>query len=269
MPIPDEKRMSLGEHLEELRRRVLAALLGPAAGFAVCFFLLRDHLVYAILNPRYPAFLKLDAPALTFNLASPYDAFVTAMVVSLIAGCILTAPWSLYHLWAFVAAGLYEHERRHVRSFGAVSVVLFFSGAAFFYFLIYPVAVAFLYGFARQYNEFAAAWGHGVSTIEPGTLLGGYVHFVMVLMLVFGLMFEMPLVVLFLGRTGLVDVATFSRYRRHVVLILVIVAAIVTPPDVFSQVALSVPMWILYEAGLLVLRWTERRKRREAGGSSS
>ncbi|MBN2584021.1 MAG: twin-arginine translocase subunit TatC [Planctomycetes bacterium] len=269
MPTPDEKRMSLGEHLEELRRRVFYALAGPAVGFVACFFLLREHLLYAILNPPYPTFLTIDAPPLEFNLASPYDAFVTAMITSLIAGIILTSPWSIYHLWAFIAAGLYEHERRHVRVFGVVSVLLFLAGAAFFYYVVYPLAVSFLYGFTQEYNEFAARWAGRVSTIEPTTLLGGYVHFVMLLMLVFGLMFELPLVVLFLGRIGIVDVATFSRYRRHVILGLVILAAIVTPPDVFSQIALAVPMWILYEAGIIILRLTERRKMRQKDASPS
>jgi sec-independent protein translocase protein TatC len=233
-----------------------------------CFFFLRDHLLYVLLNPPYPEFLRLDAPrSVEFNLSSPYDAFVTAMMTSLIAGCIVTAPWSIYHLWAFVGAGLYEHERRHVRWFAVSSVGLFFLGAAFFYYLIYPMSVAFLYGFAEQYNAFVARGLSGKATIEFNSLLGGYVHFVMLLMLVFGVMFEVPLVVLFLGKLGLVEAKTFARYRRHVVVALVVISAIVTPPDVFSQLALAGPMWILYEAGIVILRLGDRRKKRAAATS--
>jgi len=268
LPEPDIKKMSLGEHLEDLGRRLLLALAGPAVGFVVCYICFRNHLLYAILNPRFPAFLPVKPVNLAFNMANPYDAFVTMMFTSFIVGCIATSPWSIYHIWSFISGGLYPKERRYVRSFGGFSAGLFLAGAAFFYFLVYPMTVSFLYSFGGQYNKFVTRlFGQG-ATIQPHTLLGGYVNFVLLLTLVFGLMFQLPLVVLFLGKVGLADVGTFRRYRRHVILGLVALAALVTPPDVFSQVALALPMWLLYEIGVLLLWISERRKQRAASQQS-
>ena len=260
--------MSLGEHLEDLRRRVLYALAGPAVGFVVCYVFFRNHLLYAVANPHFPEFLPIKKVELAFNLANPYDAFITMMFTSFVVGCIATSPWSIYHIWSFVSGGLYPKERRYVRSFGVFSAVLFLTGAAFFYFLVYPVTVSFLYSFGTEYNEFVARLLGEGSTILPNTLLGGYVNFVLLLTLVFGLMFQLPLVVLFLGKIGLADAGMFRHYRKHVFLGLVALAALVTPPDVFSQVALALPMWLLYEIGILILRISARRKRRAASEQS-
>jgi len=265
---PDETRMTFGEHLEELRRRLLYALAGPVVGFLVCFVFLRDRLLAAIVSPVYPhwrlfghTILRIERVPVEFTLSTPYSVFMTSMFVALVVGIIFTAPWSLYHIWAFMAVGLKPRERRWIRLFGPASVLLFAAGASFFYFVVYPMVVHFLYGFGRQFNEFLAASG-GEPMMSNNTLFDGYVYFVMLLTLVFGLMFELPLVVFFLGKTGLVDAATFARYRRHVIVSLVFVAAMVTPPDVFSQVALAVPMMILYELGILLVRLSDRQRRK-------
>lgn len=264
----EERRMTFGEHLEELRRRILYALVAPVIGFIVCFIFFREHLLAAVVNPVYPEWrlfghdiLAIERVNVEFTLSNPYAMFVTYMFISLIAGLILTAPWSLYHLWAFVAAGLYPRERRWVHILAPVSLLLFASGAAFFYFIVYPVVISFLYGFGIEFNTFLRAH-NGTDMVSNNTLLDGYVHFVMLLTFVFGLMFELPLVVFFLGRTGLVRVETFTRYRRHVIVAVVLVAAMVTPPDVFSQIALAIPMMALYELGILMVRLTRRRERR-------
>ncbi len=266
MPESDERKMSLGEHLEDLRRRVLYALAGPVAGFVVCYVFFRNQLLYTIINPRFPTFLPVKPVKLAFNMANPYDVFITMMFTSFIVGCIATSPWSIYHVWSFVAGGLYPKERRYVRGFGVFSALLFLTGAAFFYFVVYPVTVSFLYSFATQYNTFVARLVGEGSTIKLDTLLRGYVNFVLLLTLVFGVMFQLPLVVLFLGKIGVADAGTFRHYRKHVVLGLVALAALVTPPDVFSQVALALPMWLLYEIGILILRITDWRKQRAASG---
>lgn len=252
MTQPDEIRMTLGEHLDELRRRIFYALLGPAVGFVVCFGFFRDELLDLILNPVYPhwelfgyTILDIRPVDVQFTMRAPYAAFTTCMFISLIAALILSAPWSLYHLWAFVATGLRPPERRWVRVFAPFSLVLFAAGAAFFYFVAYPIVISFFYEFGREFNAHV-----GRQVITDYTDFNGYVSFVMVLIFVFGLMFELPLVVFFLGKTRLVSVATFRRLRRHVILGIFIVAAIVTPPDVFSQVSLALPMVLLYELGI-------------------
>ena len=268
MPEPGERKMNLGEHLEELRRRMLYALAGPVVGFIVCYVFFRNYLLYGILNPRFPTFLPVKPVEHAFNMSTPYDVFITMMFTSFIVGCIVTSPWFIYHIWSFISGGLYPKERRYVRSFGYFSAVLFLTGAAFFYFIVYPVTVSFLYSFAAEYNEFIARLGGQGATIKPDTLLGGYVNFVLLLTLVFGVMFQLPLVVLFLGKVGLADVKTFRHYRRHVLLGLVALSALVTPPDVFSQVALALPMWLLYEIGILMVWISARRKERAASEQS-
>jgi len=252
---PDEVRMTLGEHLDELRRRLSYALLGPLVGFIVCFGFLRDQILDRLLNPIYPhwelfgyTILRVDPVDVQFTMKSPYSAFTTTMLVSLIAGLILTAPWTVYHLWAFVASGLRAKERRWIRLFAPISLLLFVAGAAFFYFVVYPIVIRFFYEFGREFNDYA-----GREVITGYTDFDGYISFVMVLIFLFGLMFELPLVVYFLGKTRLVTVSTFRRYRRHVILGIFVLAAVATPPDAFSQVALALPMILLYELGILMV----------------
>jgi sec-independent protein translocase protein TatC len=198
---------------------------------------------------------------LTLNFASPYSFFLTSMLVSFVAGLVLTSPWVVYHLWAFVAGGLLSQERRYVKLYGGVSLLLFLAGAACFYYVVYPVAVNFFYSFAQSFNDLQLQRFGSRVFITNMTPVDSYVNFVLMMALVFGLMFQTPLVVLFLGRSGIVDVRTFSKYRRHAILAIVIIAAVVTPTaDAFSCLALAVPMWILYELGILMVRITMPRK---------
>jgi sec-independent protein translocase protein TatC len=252
--------MSLGEHLEELRRRILYALAGPVIGFIVCFFFFRNDLLGLIINPVYPTWelfghkiLVIEPVSISFTLRAPYSAFTNTMMISLIAGCILTAPWSLYQLWSFIAVGLRDNEKHWVHIVTPFSALLFALGAVFFYFVVYPVVLTFLYNFGE-----GLVGPNGERVITGATLFDGYVGFVMLLVLVFGLMFELPLVVFFLGKARLVSAATFRKYRRHVILSIVALSAMVTPPDIFSQLALALPMAILYEIGILAVVLTER-----------
>ncbi len=255
--------MGFGDHLDELRRRIMLAIAGPIVGFIVIWVWFRYELMDWILRPQFPEWrvfghdlLVLKPIELDFLQAAPSTAFVTFATISLIGGIILSAPWIIYHVWAFVAEGLYPHERRAIRLYGVFTVVLFFLGGAFFYFIVYPMSISFLYGFGESFNQYLQT-RHGASpAILPQSLLDEYVRFVLMMVLIFGLMFELPLVVLFLGRARMVSVDALKRYRRHVILGLVVTSAIVTPPDVFSQVALALPMWLLYEAGILLVRIT-------------
>lgn len=255
--------MTFADHLDELRRRILFALAGPAVAFLVIWIWFRHPLMQWILYPPAPRWrlfgydiLYLDMPELGFAQSAPTSAFVTFASICLIAAIIAAAPWIIYQVWAFVAAGLYPHERRAVRIYGLAAVLLFFAGAAFFYFLVYPISVSFLYGFGHDYNQYLLGQYGAQPQILNQTLLEGYVRFVLMLILVFGLMFQLPIAIMFLGRLGLVNVQSLCRYRRHTILALLIIAAIVTPPDVFSQIALALPMWGLYEIGILALRLT-------------
>ena len=267
MPEAHEKRMTIAQHLEELRRRVLYALLGPVVGFVVCFFFLRDQVLFCLLRPMYPAWrlfghdlLVVQPVEVRLTLNAPYTAVFNYMYVAFLAGCIATAPWWIYQLWAFVAAGLYPRERRKVAAYGATSLALFFAGAAFFFFVIYPLTMSVLYGFADEFNAYLASQGLQ-PMLDKSTLFDNYMNFALLMALVCGLMFELPLVVLFLGRMGLVSLASFRKYRRLAILIIFVVAAVASPgPDVVSQLCLAIPMILLYELGLILLRFSKRKE---------
>jgi sec-independent protein translocase protein TatC len=180
---------------------------------------------------------------------APAEAFTAYMKVSFIAGLILSSPWVFYQLWMFVATGLYPHERRYVYTAVPFSVVLFVTGALFFLFVVAPITLRFFLAFA-DLMEVASNW-----------TLPGYISFVTVLMLVFGLAFQMPIAIFIVYRTGLVALGTLRSIRKYVVLAVFIIAAVVTPPDVISQVTLAMPLYALYELGI-VLCWTSDRKKK-------
>ncbi len=271
----EEVRMTLGEHLDELRRRLLRAVLGVVAGMVVCFFL--GEYIFQILFLPLAVATGGRPPNLYFR--SLPEAFSTYLRVSLIAGAVLASPYALYQMWLFIAAGLYRRERQAVRRYLLPSVVLFILGVAFFLFVVAPLVTGFFLHFAQSSYPTPPTWGGWLSEylgrndlaaatsrpakagtfVQPWLTLGEYISFVALLSLVFGLGFQTPLVVLFLGRSGIVPVQRMRRVRRYVFLIICIVSAIVTPADVGSMVALAVPMYLLYELGL----FAAARKRAE------
>jgi sec-independent protein translocase protein TatC len=265
VPETEEQRMTFGEHLDDLRRRVMLAVIAPLAATIVCYVWFRNDLLHILLDPPFPAWrlwghdiLVLTPPHIDLNPATPYTAFMTQMMVALVAGLILASPWVFYQIWSFVGAGLKPRERRFVHLYGPVSLLLFLGGVLFFYFLIYPVALSYLYSFGQDFNSFQTAHYSDRVRIMDSSFLGQYVNFVLLVGFVFGLMFETPLVILFLGRVGIVRLETFRRQRKIALLIIVIVAGLVTPPDAFSQIALAIPMYALYELGMLLLRLTTK-----------
>ena len=267
MPDVEEQRMTFGEHLDDLRRRVFLAVLAPLVGSIVCYVWFRNELLHIILDPPFPAWrlgghdlLVLTPPHFDLNPATPYTALVTLMMVSLIAGLILTSPWVFYQIWAFVGAALKPRERRFVRIYGPFSLLLFLTGVLFFYFLIYPVALCCLANFGQAFNASVADDPSAHVRIMPSAMLADFVNFALMLGFVFGLMFETPLVILFLGRVGIVQLETFRRQRKIACMVIVIVAGLVAPPDPYSMIALAIPMYGLYELGLLLLRLTTKRE---------
>ncbi|HLB74439.1 MAG TPA: twin-arginine translocase subunit TatC [Sedimentisphaerales bacterium] len=243
---PHDTTMSLGDHLDELRARLILAIIGLVLGSIVCLilgpYLIRFiELPYANLKVKY----NLD----DLKVLAPADAFMAYMKISMIAGLILSSPWVFYQLWMFVAAGLYQHERRYVRTTVPFSVILFVAGAMFFLFAVAPLSLAFFLKFGRFIN------------VEPAWTLGLYVSFITTLMLVFGLGFQTPIAMFILNKTGLVSLGGLRKSRRYVLLGIFVVAAIATPgPDVISQVALAIPLYSLFELGILLCRLSERKK---------
>jgi sec-independent protein translocase protein TatC len=235
--------MSLGDHLEELRTRLILALIGLAAGAVICLF----------FGPRIITFIQKPytelMPGRPLIALAPADAFVGYMKVALISGLIVSSPWVFYQLWMFVSAGLYPREKRYVRLAVPFSAALFVTGALFFIYVVAPISLAFFLKFGEIIN------------VSPNWTFQKYVSFITVLMLVFGLGFQTPIAIFFLNKTGLVSIAALHRSRKYVLLGVFVVAAIATPPDVISQITLAVPLYLLFELGILLSYIAQRKKK--------
>jgi sec-independent protein translocase protein TatC len=239
--------MSLGDHLEELRTRLIFAIIGVAVGAVVCF-ILGPHLLHFIEMPYNN--LKAEYGLSDLKVLAPADAFTMYMKISLIGGLILSSPWVFYQLWMFVAAGLYEHEKRYVRTAVPFSAILFIAGAMFFLFVIAPITLIFFLKFGRAIN------------IEVAWTLREYVSFMVTLTLVFGLAFQTPIAIFILNRVGLVSLKALCSSRKYVVLGVVIVASMVIPgSDTFSLFALAIPLYMLFELGILLCYVAQRKKK--------
>ncbi len=243
-----DRPMTLGEHLEELRRRLIYALLGLAGGM-VLGLVFGASLVRVLEGPyqRIAAEMHLDPAPAALTVT---DAFFTYFRVAFIAGILVAAPWIFYQLWQFVAVGLRPRERRYVHCSIPISALLFLAGALFFLTVVSGPMLRFFLGF-NQWLE-----------VRPVIRLSELIAFMTNLMLVFGIAFQTPVAVFILARTGVVPLPTLRRYRRHVILILLVVAALLTSPSPVDQVAMAVPMWLLYEAGIALAAMLERRDAR-------
>lgn len=234
--------MSLGDHLEELRLRILLALAGVIIGSVICLF----------FGPKIIAFIQQPynnlMPDRPLTALAPADAFIGYMKISLIAGLIFSSPWVFYQLWMFVVAGLYPNERRYVHMAVPFCAFLFITGALFFLYIVAPITLAFFLKFGEVINV-TANW-----TFQK------YVSFITVLMLVFGIAFQTPIAILFLNKTGLIPLSALRKSRRYVLLGVFVVAAIATPPDVISQITLAIPLYALFELGIMLSRIANRRK---------
>lgn len=224
--------LPLTGHLAELRSRLLKALLGIAATFSVCYPQ-SAHLFHVLEWP-----LKTAAAEGGYELqivgTGVAEAFFTRLSVSFIAAVFLALPIVLYQLWKFVVPGLREGEAAHARWFVLFGTAFFLSGATFCYAIVFPVGFPF---FLSEYESIG---------VEPVIRIGEYLAFASRLMLAFGVTFEMPVVTFFLARTGLVDHRLLLRQSRYAILVIFIVAAILTPPDVVSQTMMAVPLLGLY-----------------------
>ena len=238
----DDVPMSIIGHLNELRRRLFRIVIIVVLGF-VAFYGVSEQL-YAFLSAPLQACMP-EGSKLIYT--SPQGAFFTYMKVALVASLFGTSPFSFYQIWAFIAPGLYREEKRAVLPLAFFSSVFFLAGAAFCFFLVFPIAFQFFMGFATD-------------TIVPMISVEEYLSFALKLLIAFGVVFEMPLFAYFLSRFGILTPAFMRRSRRYAVLAIFIVAAILTPPDVFSQCLMALPMLLLYEVSIYVSAMAYRKK---------
>lgn len=231
-------------HLIELRTRLVRALLGVALVFLGLFHWSGD--IYHLLAKPLLDALPQGANMIATDVTAPF--FVPVKVTMLVA-FLISLPNTLYQIWAFVAPGLYHHEKRLVLPLVVASLLLFLTGMAFAYFLVFPVVFGFM----------SAVTPVGVSMM---TDIDKYLSFVLGMFMAFGVTFEVPVVVILLVRMGVVSVDKLRQGRPYVIVGAFVVAAIVTPPDVLSQTLLAVPLWLLYEAGILMAVFLGRKKER-------
>jgi sec-independent protein translocase protein TatC len=236
--------MPLTAHLAELRLRLIWCLLALTVGFIVCYAF-SDKIVAALQFPPTLVGSRIKVP---LQIIAPAEAFMTYIKVALIAGLFLVLPVVLYQLWQFVAPGLLEHEKKYTVPFLVGSAVLFYSGGIIFY-LVLPFIIHFLLSFAT-------------GDIRASLSVGYYVTFCVRLMIAFGLVFQLPIVVVFLTQLGLLSSRLLVRYFRHAVVLIFIIAAVLTPTtDPLSLLFMVLPMLLLYGLSILAAKGVELRPR--------
>lgn len=224
-------------HLIELRNRLLRAVAGWLVVF-IALFPFADRL-YSLLAAPLLSKLPQGAQMIATAVTTP---FFVPMKVTMLTAFLIALPWMIYQCWAFIAPGLYAHEKRLIRPLLAAAVVLFFIGMSFAYFVVFPVVFSFLVGSAPQ----------GVTVM---TDIAEYLDFVIGLFVAFGFAFEVPIAVVLMSLMGWVTLAQLKESRSYVIVGAFVLGAIFTPPDIVSQCMLALPLWLLYELGLLVVRW--------------
>jgi sec-independent protein translocase protein TatC len=235
-------------HLVELRSRLVRAVGVVLAIFVALFLYPGSGYIYDILALPLMNALPEGSKMIATGVITP---FMVPVKVTALVGFMIALPYVLYQAWAFVAPGLYEHEKKLAAPLIVASSVLFFIGVAFCYFFVFGKVFAFIHDFAPK-------------SITPAPDIEAYFSFVITMFLAFGITFEIPIVVIVLVRMGIVTVQKLKEARPYVVVGAFVVAAVVTPPDVLSQFMLAVPMCILYEAGLFFARFVGTRPKPES-----
>ena len=229
-----EKCFTLVEHLEEIRSRLIKSII---------FIIIASCALYAFCEP---ILANLAKPVGKLVFIAPQEAFVTNIKIAFLGGLLLSSPFILYHVWAFVSLGLRPNERKYSLIFAPTSLIFFILGASFGYFIIAPIGIRFLLGFSTDF-------------ITPMITVSKYISFIGTLVLAFGVVFELPLISLFLTKIRVVTPKFLSSKRRHAIVVMFIMAAIFTPPDVVTQCLMAIPLLILYEIGIIFSKCAYRK----------
>lgn len=255
----EDEKLPITEHLGELRKRILISLIVFLVAFIVCFnfsenifkliiFPLKYNLVLSLSNP-YLQFLpddKLEGTKLVF--LAPAEALWMSIKISAVASLIVGLPVFLYQLWKFVSPGLLQHEKKYFIPFIFSGSLLFLAGAFFCFFIILPFAISFLLTYKVG------------DILMPMLSVGMYVDFCLKFILAFGIIFELPVVIIFLTKIGLVTPQFLAKNRKYAILMSFLLSAVLTPtPDAFNQILMAVPMIALYEVGIWVSKFFKRR----------
>ena len=310
---PEEYRMTVGEHLEELRKRLFLGLGGFMLAFIVFMVpSIGEHVVYYVCRPLFIALARNGLPP-QVHTTDPAEAFMTYIKAAMISAAAIAGPWILYQMWLFVAAGLYPHERKYITKYLPLSILLFVTGITFLYFYVLPLMLEFFIGFqiggmmplgkdmgvvptppggataplvipilpddptnptpgslwmnattgvlkiclAPGTNRILA-FGSG-NAVTPLITLATYFEMVIGLLLSFGIAFQLPLIVLALVRIGIIEIDALRKARRIVYFVLTILSAVIVPDVVTGMVALMIPLVLLYELGILLAKWSQKK----------
>ena len=261
-PSGEEGAMTLWEHLEELRSRIVRMAIAFLAGATLCW-VYKERLLGWLTEPFLLAWKENHlADKATLHFGSPAALFISYVHLAALAGFIVALPIILYQVWAFVAPGLYSREKRYAIPFVISSCGLFLLGGYFGWAVAFPRAFGFLLGFA---NELPKIHGLDSITLKPTVMIGDYIEFVTRMFLAFGATAELPVLVLFLAVAGLVTHRHLIKFFRYFIVVAFIISAILTPPDPMSQILMAVPLIGLYGVGIVVAWFiTVGRERRQA-----
>ncbi|MGB0749660.1 MAG: twin-arginine translocase subunit TatC [Magnetospiraceae bacterium] len=251
-PLPDDGNMSLLEHIMELRNRLMYAGGAVLIAFLGCFYFAQE--IYAFLvNPLANILIEKGSnPRMIYTAL--YEVFFAQIKVSFFTALFIAFPVIAYQFWAFVAPGLYRHEKGALMPYLVLSPLLFFMGGALVYYLIFPLAFEFFLGFETPATE------NGGIPIELETKVGEYLFLVMRLIFAFGISFQLPLVLTLMARIGAVTSRGLAAKRKFAIVGVFCFAAVLTPPDLISQIGLAIPIMGLYEISIFAVRAVERKK---------
>ncbi len=238
----DDEKQPFLSHLEELRKRLITSAIAVGIGFVIAYFF-SEKLFQLLIMPLKQVMPEGDQLIFT-NLP---EMFFTYLKVAFITGIMATAPVIFYQLWMFIAPGLYKNEKRFVTPFVVASTILFVGGALFGYFVVFPFGFKFFIGFSNEYVK-------ALPSVKQ------YFSFSIKLLFAFGIVFELPVVIFFLTKMGVVTPEILKRKRKYAILLTFVLAAILTPPDVITQCMMAGPLIILYEFGILVSRLAKKKK---------
>ncbi|MGE3980543.1 MAG: twin-arginine translocase subunit TatC [Candidatus Omnitrophota bacterium] len=231
----DNQLFPVWNHIDELRTRFIKCLLGVIIG-SIVFYAFVDKIMFLIIKP---------VGHLVFT--SPGDAFVARMFLTLFGGFVISLPVVLYQVWSFVALALKSEERKYVLFFGPISLFFFIFGVAFAYYVALPMSMYFLLGFSNEW-------------LVPMITVNNYISFFTTMLIAFGIIFELPVILIFLTAIGIATPDFLIQKRRHAIVLILIISAVVTPPDFITLLVMSFPLIILYEIGIFASKMTILRK---------
>ena len=237
-----EEKIPINDHLEELRWRLIKCVIAVAVGF-IGTYAFSDKIFNFLVSPL----VKVMPEKSQLIYTSLPEAFLTYLKVSFFSGLLLATPVILYQIWKFIMPGLYERERKYVLPFVLIATLFFFAGSSFAFYVVFPLGFQFFLGFSTD-------------TISALPSMKEYLSLSMRLLFAFGITFELPVIMFFLAKMGLVSHTALRRQRKYAVLIVIVLAAILTPPDVISQVLLAIPLVALYEISIWVTYLVRRKK---------